>query len=58
MRERAECVMLNYGPIVVDAVRMLDNVLRRMQNHQAKKATSLTPLSLVDRFCQAQAGDI
>jgi pyruvate kinase len=52
MAERAECVMLNKGPYVVDAVRMLDIVLRRMQDHQAKKAALLRPLSLAERFCQ------
>jgi pyruvate kinase len=57
MAERAECVMLNKGPFVVDAVRMLDNVLHRMQNHQAKKAALLRPLSLAERFCQEQAGE-
>jgi pyruvate kinase len=50
MAERAECVMLNKGPYVVDAVRMLDDVLRRMQDHQAKKAALLRPLSLAERF--------
>jgi len=52
MAERAECVMLNKGPYVVDAVRMLDNVLRRMQDHQAKKAALLRPLNLAERFFQ------
>ncbi len=37
MAERAECVMLNKGPYVVEAVRALDNILRRMQAHQHKK---------------------
>ena len=36
MAERAECVMLNKGPHVVSAVKVLDDVLRRMQCHQAK----------------------
>ena len=52
MAERAECVMLNKGPYVVDAVRVLDDVLRRMQCHQAKKFSLLRPLTLADRFCQ------
>jgi pyruvate kinase len=55
MAERAECVMLNKGPYVVDAVRVLDDVLRRMQSHQAKKSSLLRPLTLADRFCQGQA---
>jgi pyruvate kinase len=50
--ERADCVMLNKGPYVVDAVRMLDNVLRRMQQHQTKKAALLRPLNLAERFYQ------
>jgi pyruvate kinase len=39
MGERAECVMLNKGPFIVDAVKVLDDVLRRMQRHQTKKAS-------------------
>jgi hypothetical protein len=31
MSERAECVMLNKGPYVLDAVRTLDDILKRMQ---------------------------
>lgn len=54
MAERAECVMLNKGPYVVEAVQMLDNVLRRMQNHQAKKTALLRPLSLAERFGQEE----
>lgn len=37
MGERAECVMLNKGPFIVDAIRALDDIVRRMQTHQAKK---------------------
>ncbi len=37
MGERAECVMLNKGPHILEAMRTLDDVLRRMQGHQAKK---------------------
>lgn len=37
MGERAECVMLNKGPHILDAMRTLDNILQRMQTHQAKK---------------------
>lgn len=55
MAERAECVMLNKGPYVVEAVKVLDDVLRRMQCHQAKKVSLLRPLALADRFCQESA---
>jgi pyruvate kinase len=44
MSERAECVMLNKGPFICDAVRTLDNILRRMQAHQDKKRAMLRPL--------------
>jgi pyruvate kinase len=37
MGERSECVMLNKGPYVLDAIRMLDHILQRMQAHQSKK---------------------
>lgn len=46
MGERAECVMLNKGPHIVAAVSALDNILRRMQDHQSKKSSRLRPLHL------------
>lgn len=46
MGHRAECVMLNKGPHVVTAVRVLDDILRRMQAHQAKKRAMLRELRL------------
>lgn len=49
MGDRAECVMLNKGPHVVEAVRMLDNILRRMQAHQNKKTAMLRELKLARR---------
>jgi pyruvate kinase len=42
MSERAECVMLNKGPYINDAVAALDNILRRMADHHYKK-TALLP---------------
>jgi len=51
MGERAECVMLNKGPHITEAMRTLDDILRRMQAHQAKKRPLLRALkawSLVD----------
>jgi pyruvate kinase len=44
MAERAECVMLNKGPYVLDAVAVLDDVLGRMEAHQAKKTSRLRAL--------------
>jgi pyruvate kinase len=46
MGQRAECVMLNKGPFIVEAVRLLDDVLRRMDRHQLKKSARLMPLEL------------
>ncbi|MFO1052082.1 MAG: pyruvate kinase [Planctomycetota bacterium] len=46
MSVRSECVMLNKGPYVVDAVRLLDDVLRRMRTHHQKKRALLRPLSI------------
>ena len=50
MAERAECVMLNKGPHVVTAVAVLDDILRRMEAHQAKKRPMLRPLHVAERF--------
>jgi pyruvate kinase len=44
MGERAECVMLNKGPHIIDAVTALDSILRRMQAHQSKKSPRLRRL--------------
>jgi pyruvate kinase len=44
MSERAECVMLNKGPYLDDAVTALDNIMRRMAEHYYKKNALLRPL--------------
>ena len=46
MSERAECVMLNKGPFIVEAVELLDRVLMRMEAHQQKKTPQLGALSI------------
>ncbi len=48
MAQRADCVMLNKGPHILAAIRMLDNILRRMQRHQFKKTARMRELSLSD----------
>jgi len=50
MGERAECVMLNKGPYTVNAVRVLADILKRMQAHQEKKRAMLRPLRLAASF--------
>ena len=37
MSERAECVMLNKGPYVLEAMDVLNDVLDRMESHQQQK---------------------
>lgn len=44
MGARAECVMLNKGPCIVDAVAALYGILGRMQEHHDKKTSLLRPL--------------
>ena len=44
MGGRAECVMLNKGPYILDAMRTLDDILCRMQDHQSKKRSLLRAL--------------
>ena len=44
MGARAECVMLNKGPHILAALRSLDDILCRMQGHQAKKRPLLRAL--------------
>src|SRR5262249_34180754 len=50
MGERAECVMLNKGPHIVQAVEVLDDILQRMQAHQDKKRSKLRSLRLAEHL--------
>jgi len=49
MGERAECVMLNKGPHIREAMRTLDDILHRMQDHQTKKRPLLRALQAWNR---------
>lgn len=44
MGVRAECVMLNKGAHITEAIRTLDDILHRMQSHQRKKNSLLRRL--------------
>ena len=44
MAARAECVMLNKGPYLFEAIAALDALLGRMQEHQHKKTPQLRQL--------------
>jgi pyruvate kinase len=57
MGHRAECVMLNKGPHVLSAVRVLDDILRRMQSHQTKKQSMLRELRLAHGVPANSAAD-
>ena len=46
MGQAAECVMLNKGAHITRAVRVLDDILQRMQGHHAKKRSMLRKLEL------------
>jgi len=46
MSSRAECVMLNKGPFVVETVKFLDNILVRMMDHNNKKTSMLRKLKI------------
>ena len=46
MGQSAECVMLNKGPHLLEAVQTLDDILQRMQGHHNKKRSMLRKLQL------------
>lgn len=50
MGARAECVMLNKGPHIVETVHLLNDILRRMQQHQVKKRATFRRLRMADRL--------
>jgi len=47
MSVRAECVMLNKGPHIVEAVAFLAQLLARMGDHQAKKKPMMPQLLML-----------
>ncbi|UJH68481.1 pyruvate kinase [Allomuricauda sp. SCSIO 65647] len=47
---RAECVMLNKGPYILDAIKMLKNILRKMNAHVSKKKASLRALNVAKNY--------
>lgn len=50
MGERAECVMLNKGPYIAEAVTALTNILLRMEQHQHKKTSQLRALHIAQNM--------
>lgn len=43
---RAECVMLNKGPYIIETVRFLSGILERMSGHQIKRRPMMRQLSI------------
>ena len=50
MSVRAECVMLNKGPYIIEALQALSNINDRMVHHQFKKQDALRPLNIARHF--------
>ena len=46
MAMRAECVMLNKGPHIATATRMLADIVHKMEAHQFKRRSMLRPLAM------------
>jgi pyruvate kinase len=57
MSVRAECVMLNKGPYIAQAVTLLDDILRRMSAHQEKKSARFRALEVARAFETRVDGD-
>jgi pyruvate kinase len=50
MSVRAECVMLNKGPNIMETIKTLLNILQRMEAHQNKKQGTMRSLSVANEF--------
>ncbi|WP_192821085.1 pyruvate kinase [Rufibacter sp. LB8] len=48
MAQRADCVMLNKGRYILKSMDMLDDIMKRMQQHQYKKTPLLRMLHVSD----------
>jgi len=48
MSVRAECVMLNKGPYILESIRVLDDILHRMEAHRKKQSTVFGRLDVSD----------
>lgn len=57
MSNRAECVMLNKGPFIVETVQMLGDILNRMYAHRWKKQETLRELHVARDFFEGKMGD-
>jgi pyruvate kinase len=53
MSQAAECVMLNKGTYILEALRTLNDILHRMQDHQSKKRSMMRKLGLAADYAAA-----
>lgn len=49
MARRADCIMLNKGPYILEAIRLLDNILRDLADYQDKSAPLLPALEKISK---------
>ena len=54
MSIRAECVMLNKGPYLNDALEVINSIEERMSQHMFKKHGALRPLRVAERFFEQE----
>lgn len=52
---RAECVMLNKGPHILQAITTLRTILDKMDGHMSKKKDSLRALNIAKKYTQVQS---
>ncbi|WP_186755300.1 pyruvate kinase [Echinicola salinicaeni] len=51
---QAECVMLNKGPNILHAIRVLKDILFRMEDHSHKKKNAMRALNVASQFIKKQ----
>ncbi|WP_215224096.1 pyruvate kinase [Echinicola shivajiensis] len=52
---QAECVMLNKGPNILHAIRVLKDILSRMEGHTRKKKNAMRALNVATQFVKKQS---
>jgi pyruvate kinase len=46
---QAECVMLNKGPYIIESIRTLKSIIKRMEKHYTKKKSKLRVLQVAEK---------
>lgn len=54
---QAECVMLNKGPYIVDAVKTLKEIITKMESHISKKKNSMRALNIAKNAVKIMVSD-